>query len=406
MDTFIKRIITISLSLFLISYVIYQCVQVFYNPVKTETVYSSSEYKIIDAEGFTVRNESVITGKKKGYLFYTVENGNRVSKGGEVARVYPTEEDSHTQYQLDRLNESITQLKEIQNQGTAGKVNLDAIDKQIRQSISSLIISLNQPSLKDTDQWQLKLLSLMNKKQVTIGKASGFENRINELTKLRNQLAASFSVATASVKSPIAGYFVSKADGFEKSVDYNEALSLTPDRLRQLFEARPDQAESDVIGKVVGDYKWYLACLLPSAEAGELRQGSKPGLLLPFVTSEAIPSEVVAVNRDKRGYSAVIFECNYMSGELSAIRRESVQIRLRKYEGLRIPSSRVITNEDDVQGVYTLVGDMVVFKKIKILYAEPDYVICEEIPGDKSYLQLYDDIIVEGKGLYDGKTVR
>ena len=51
MDTFIKRIITISLSLFLISYVIYQCVQVFYNPVKTETVYSSSEYKIIDAEG-------------------------------------------------------------------------------------------------------------------------------------------------------------------------------------------------------------------------------------------------------------------------------------------------------------------------------------------------------------------
>ena len=405
MDTFVKRIITICVSLFLISYVGYQCVQVFYNPVKTEIVYSASEYETVDTEGITIRNETVLTEKKNGYLFYTIENGSRVSKNGVIAKVFPTEEDSRSQQQLDRLIQSLNQLKEIQSQGTTGKVNLDAIDKQIDQVLSSLAVSVNQPVLKDMNHWQSKLLALMNKKQITIGKASSFESRINSLTDLKNQLISSFSAATSSVKSPVAGYFVNKIDGFEDRFEFNNVKSLSADKLHGALAAEPNKAVKDVIGKIVGDYKWYLACIIPSAEAGELRQGAKPDLLLPFVTDEVIPSEVVAVNRDKDGSVVVIFECSYMSSELSYIRRESVQIRLKRYEGLRIPSNRIITNDKDEQGVYTLAGDTVAFKKVEILYAQPEFVICKQT-DDKTYLQLYDDIIVEGKGIYDGKTVR
>ena len=405
MDTFVKRIITICVSLFLISYVGYQCVQGFYNPVKTEIVYSASEYETVDTEGITIRNETVLTEKKNGYLFYTIENGSRVSKNGVIAKVFPTEEDSRSQQQLDRLIQSLNQLKEIQSQGTTGKVNLDAIDKQIDQVLSSLAVSVNQPVLKDMNHWQSKLLALMNKKQITIGKASSFESRINSLTDLKNQLISSFSAATSSEKSPVAGYFVNKIDGFEDRFEFNNVKSLTADKLCGALAAEPNKAVKDVIGKIVGDYKWYLACIIPSAEAGELRQGAKPDLLLPFVTDEVIPSEVVAVNRDKDGSVVVIFECSYMSSELSSIRRESVQIRLKRYEGLRIPSNRIITNDKDEQGVYTLAGDTVAFKKVEILYAQPEFVICKQT-DDKTYLQLYDDIIVEGKGIYDGKTVR
>ena len=51
MEPFIKRIVTVVVSLFLITYVGYQAFQVLYNPVKTETVYSYSVYDTVDAEG-------------------------------------------------------------------------------------------------------------------------------------------------------------------------------------------------------------------------------------------------------------------------------------------------------------------------------------------------------------------
>jgi len=181
-------------------------------------------------------------------------------------------------------------------------------------------------------------------------------------------------------------------------------LELTTAQIQLLMDAKP-VADSGNVGKVVGDYEWYFACVVPVAEAGELRLGSKPNLVFPFVTDEVIPSEVVAVNRDSHGNVAVVFECSYMSGELSSIRKETVQIRLNRYEGLRVPSRCIVTNDNDEQGVYTMVGDTVVFKRVEILYAQPEYVICRE-KNEKGYLQLYDDIIIEGKGLYDGKTVR
>lgn len=403
MDNFIKRVITVCVSLFLIAYVGYQCYRAFYNPVKTEQVSVAEVYETIDTEGITVRNETLIKGNKKGYLFYTVENGSRVSKNGTVAKVYPTEADCRSQRQLDKLTREIERLKEIQSQGAAGKVNLEVIDKQIKNTVCELTAGVHSPVIKNLDDMQSKIIELLNKRQITVGHAPNFESRINALNELKNQIVSSFSVATASYKSPVSGYFVGKADGFENSIDYNKVEKITVDDLRRLSSGSPS-VDKNIIGKVVGDYKWYLACIVPASKAGELRQGAKPDLLLPFVTDAVIPSSVVAVNRSSGDQVAVVFECSYMSSELSSIRHESVQIRLRRYEGLRVPSDCIFTNSENRQGVYILSGGKVEFRRVEILYAMPDYVICKQT-GKKGYLEMYDDVIVGGKGLYDGKTV-
>lgn len=404
MDNFIKRVITICLSLFLIAYVGYQCYRVAYNPVKTQEVHSVSVYDTIDTEGIIVRNETLITGKKNGYLFYTIENGGRVSKNGIIAKVFPSEADSRSQQQLDRLNREIDQLKEIQRQGSAGRVNLELIDKQIRGVIGELTAGVNRPIVKGVSSLQSQLLALMNKRQITIGHVSNFESRIAALTELKNDLVSSFSVATKTFKSPVAGYFVNSVDGYEKKIDHEKVTQLTVSKLHGLMNNRPKVSDDNIIGKVVGDYKWYLACIVPVSESGELRQGFKPEILLPFVTDDVIPSNIIAVNRGTDGNVAVIFECSYMSSELSSIRHEPVQIRLKRYEGLRVQSDCIITNDEGEQGVYVLSGGRVEFRRVEVLHAMPDYIICKQT--DKTgYLRIYDDLIVKGKGLYDGKTV-
>ena len=57
-------------------------------------------------------------------------------------------------------------------------------------------------------------------------------------------------------------------------------------------------------------------------------------------------------------------------------------------------------------GVYIRYGNIVSFRKIDQIYSEPaDYVISKET-NEKGYLHMYDDIIVGGRGLYDGKIIR
>ena len=121
-----------------------------------------------------------------------------------------------------------------------------------------------------------------------------------------------------------------------------------------------------------------------------------------------LPVTVAAVNRDKEGQAAVIFQCSYMSSSLSSIRKEPIQIQKTLYEGIRVPQKAVVFSEDGERGVYVQVGNTAVFKQIEILYSDTDFVICadkgDETPeeGEAPFLQLYDDVIVEGKGLYNG----
>ena len=48
------------------------------------------------------------------------------------------------------------------------------------------------------------------------------------------------------------------------------------------------------------------------------------------------------------------------------------------------------------KGVNILKGEQTEFKKIDVIYEGSDYVLSAVHDGDKSYLSLYDDIMIEG----------
>lgn len=87
------------------------------------------------------------------------------------------------------------------------------------------------------------------------------------------------------------------------------------------------------------------------------------------------------------------------------MRIESVQIQLVEHTGLRVPKEAIVTNDAFETGVYVRVGNTVVFRKIEQEYNEAaSYSICKVVDED-GYLKLYDDIILDGKGLYNGKII-
>lgn len=103
---------------------------------------------------------------------------------------------------------------------------------------------------------------------------------------------------------------------------------------------------------------------------------------------------------------AVVFCCDYMSAELSDIRLEQVQILVKQHSGLRVPDEAVQFNEAGEAGVFVQEGNMIKFKRIQVKYHsnKENYSICAVVEED-GYLQVFDDVVMEGKNLYDGKIV-
>ena len=149
-----------------------------------------------------------------------------------------------------------------------------------------------------------------------------------------------------------------------------------------------------------------MACVVPDSYYNALGVGRTLTVRMSFVLDEAVPVTVYACNKDNQGNMAVVFRCDQMSAALSTIRHESVEIQLVEHTGLKVPQRAIIVNEKQEVGVYIRSGNTVAFRKIQQKFSEPaDYAICDIVDED-GYLQMYDDIIVGGRDLYDGKIIR
>ena len=89
-----------------------------------------------------------------------------------------------------------------------------------------------------------------------------------------------------------------------------------------------------------------------------------------------------------------------MNGELSLIRTQPLTIIVSSSEGLYVPNDarRIV---DDQIGVFVKTGNAIKFKPIEVIYNGTGFVICKK-DGE---LRLYDEVIVKGNDLYDGKIV-
>ena len=115
-----------------------------------------------------------------------------------------------------------------------------------------------------------------------------------------------------------------------------------------------------------------------------------------------------------------------MNEALADIRQEPIEIGLGTYKGLRVSKKAIhddyiekisydnngnqSVEKKKVQGVYVLYGSEVQFKEISIIYSGNDYVLCDESPDSDilfngETVSMYDQIILEGDDLYDGKVI-
>ena len=93
-----------------------------------------------------------------------------------------------------------------------------------------------------------------------------------------------------------------------------------------------------------------------------------------------------------------------MNTEYAGLRNEQIRITFDKHTGYQI-SNKAIREVDGQKGVFVLNGNIVKFKKINIAYSDSEYSICNNPENEGGFVELYDEVIVEGVDLYDGKII-
>lgn len=445
MNPVLKRVLLWLLALFPIVYVGGQVFSYFFSsPVEFETVNSFTVYDRLEVEGIAIRSEQVLNQASSGYVYYTLKNGARVAKDGTIAQVYPGESDAFAEKNVETVDAEIEALETLQKQGSVGKTNLEMLNTLLADSQKDLVNMAKEGNFDEVATVRAEMLELLNRKQILVGKVDNFEERIKVLTEKRKALASgSYKSATGTVTSPVAGYFVSSLDGYEEMFDYDKVTALTVDDVEKALKATP-KVNTASVGKVVGNYEWYLACIVPVEKLSLVGEKQELNVMLPFVADDAIPVTVEKVN--KQGDRAmVLLKCSYMSESLSAVRCEQIQILLTEYTGLYVPDEALRFDENNEPGVFARNGTTLQFRRVKINYHSETgkYSICDpdmdvakletkketkktettstgavtevsetsevlqatEEVEEAPYLKLYDDMVVGGKNLYEGKVV-
>lgn len=409
--TWLKRIGLSLMGLLLIAYIVYHAFVVPYTSVKTEAALSYAAKETVSVtESFVIRSEHLVTSQTQGVCSYAVENGSKVANGGTIATLYASETAAQSQQKLASLDRQIANLETLKGMSSNIVVSVDQLEKQLHNQLIATLQAAGDGDYSGLDEKSQTYLTLLNRRMAVTDSTSDFSALLASLKSQREALIASAGTPVDTVTAPCSGYFISSVDGYENALTPDLVASLTPE---SFDDVRADAAiTSDAfVGKVVSDMEWYLAAKVSFDQALLFTEGAELTLEMTSAAVDELPVTVARVNKSAAGEDAVvIFKCNYMNAALSALRTPSFQIVLKRFDGLRVRTEAIHVEENKkgvkVKGVYVVIGSTLRFVPVEILYNGNGYVVCKRIDPLQEGLHLYDDIVVKGKDLYDGKPLQ
>ena len=391
-------------------YLFHDAVRVNRDLYDTETADEAVEQEKLDLKAFIVRDEEYINEKTTGTVVPLIRDGMRVASGDAVARVYNSAEDAADMSALIEAKESLERYQELSEQTELNALDMEKLNKSIDACYTELLKTAANGDFSELDNNIEEMENKLASKQIL---KDGTINLTEKFNKLNSQIQAleAKKINTADVAAPLSGYYISNLDGYEDAMDYDKISELTVGEVEKLFEQEPADV-SGRMGKIVGSYKWYLVTTLESKYALLMDIGDSMKINMPYYGFRDVTVKVDSISPEQNGKVAVAFSCDMMNETYANMRIEDIELVFKEYTGYKINSSSIRREKDskgnEIDVVYILRGDIMNVRKIEIIYDAGDYVlVSEETEASNGYrpIKRYDEVIVKGRNLSDGKSI-
>lgn len=397
-----NKVLKIILCIIAIVFIVHQIYSSTYKPITTV----SAEYHTI-IEGFPInvtiiREEKIIESNTKGALHFTLADGERASKNGIIANIYSDASTSVTVNRIEQLESRIKDIEEMQSYNDVEAADIKLVNNKVNNSLNELIRGIASGDFSSVEADSAELLTNISRRQMITGEETDFSARLDELKGELDKLQASLPQPIGSITADESGYFVSTVDGYETVLSCDDIESLTPERLESLKKA---EIPKNAIGKIVSGYTWYIAAKVDISDSLKYKVDDKLTLQTTLKSTPHINVKVENINTSQEKNEAVIiFSCDQMNSELASMRQGNMTIINNTYSGLKLPA-KAMRFKDEKAGVFVRSGMTIKFVEVNVIYKTDEYFICEQQVSNDSVLRLYDDVVVKGKNLYDGKII-
>jgi len=421
----IKTLIAAAVGIGLVVYVWLLATGDFDSDIVTAKSVSVAVNETIECNAYIFRDETVIGKNNTGTIVTVVSEGDRVSKGQLLANIYPNEADSVLQDEINRIDRKIEILDKSSVDSQYVITDLSKIDGDISGIFADIYADSAHGNVSDAIDGSAKLLVELNKRDVIVNSDIDYTLERQQLVDERNRIEAQISSNSSAVYASSSGYFYGDVDGYEEIFSPDVIDTLTLKSFEEISNKEPDEGIlSSGAVKVINDFVWYLVCEAPSDRAASLVTGRSYDIVFPESGDETISMRLVNVVSETTASEALaIFRANVMPASFDYKRGQRAEIVMDVVEGLSVPK-KALRSVDGENGVYVRVGDVIHYRSVEIVDEVDNYYIVsfgkkaqyfeeDGEEGDDNInkkepskpLGLYDNIVVSGKDLFDGKIV-
>lgn len=383
-------------------YLAMQLFSILHHTYKTETAITYTMADSVTLNGVAVFDVIDVAGS--GDLGYLATDGERVTGGTILAESYTDASQGVLRERLDRLDRTIALLTKSQN--STGS-DLSVLTTQTKTALYNLLDQLDTAAYGATADAEDAFLLAQNRMQVSTGQAEGFDATLAALQTQHDEVAGQLG-ELSQVTAETNGYFISATAALPLSLDRDALAAAAPAELQALLAGGFSSNESGLAGRIVTGFSWqfYATCDLDTAErfTDDLKSVK---ISVPGKQNDPLTATIVDVQSDEdTGTAKIVLQCQSINANVLRLGQENARIDLQTYEGIRIDRTALhIVN--GAYGVYVKYGNLQRFRKITRLYENENYILvpADGALGTENEVRLYDEIIVEGTNLQDGKLL-
>lgn len=398
------QITSVVLSIIVISYIVYNAFAYSYSPIDTQRLTEETTIEeTIDFKGFALRDEKIIDTSASGTVIPLAHDGKRVANGDDIAVVCQNDDQAAAYTKLESLKHELERYKNINDPDGTQELSADKLNTKISDAYDDIMDAVTTGAYDELPDALTAYADKCATKQIL---TEGSIDLSAKLTSLENEIAAltAQNINYSSVKAPKSGYYINTIDGYESALSYKDALSLTSQQIGSALNAEPAAVSGNSLGKIVESYKWYIVGETESQNSSYFKNGAKITVNFP---KEGVNHVTMLVEKaDTQGDKmTVVLSCSLMDETFANMRTEDMQIVTKSHTGYRVPSNVIRFDEDNNTGIYVLRGKIITFIPVEIIYTEDDFAIISSSSSNGKSVRLYDEVIIKGKDLEDGKVI-
>ena len=338
-----KIIVYIAFTLISI-YLIYAVYLLVKQPTNKVTVEDGTLYSEETDVGYIIRDEQVVKGNNyKNGMEQIKAEGEKTAKGESIYRYYSQNE--------QKITKQISELDSKIEEALDGQTNLYSSDiKLLENQLDEKIELLNKTTdVSKLAEYKKQINNLMTKKANIVGENSASGTYLKQLYTQRTKLESQLNSGAEYIKAPASGIVSYKVDGLEETLTPDNFSTLSKEFLEKLnLKTGQLIATNDECGKIINNFKCYIATISNSKQAKNAKIGDKVQVRLS--NNQTIDAKINYISQENDDDMLIILEINKQIEELANYRKISFDLVWWSYSGLKVPNSAIV-NQDGINYV-------------------------------------------------------